>query len=455
MLAVFPLLAVADAVSGDGHESLVSHLPGWQQGLVVIALVVGIVIVGRVLTRPVFRFIASTRLREAFTATALLLVIGIALAMSAVGLSPALGTFVAGVVLADSEYRHELESDIEPFKGLLLGLFFIAVGASIDFNLFGEQPGTILALLGGLMVLKFAVLFCIGAALKLPASQNFLFSFALAQAGEFGFVLFSFASQNQVLPAELANVMVVVVALSMLMSPLLMIINEKLVQPRFATRGTKREMDKIDEENAVIIAGFGRFGNVVGRLLKAQGIGTTVLDLDPEQIETLRQFGLKVFYGDAGRLDLLHSAGAEHARVLLLAIDNPEKALVIAEEVQREFPHLKVLARADSLQHAYDLMHIGVDHVFRETFDSALSMGVEALKVLGFRAYEAHRAAKQFKQHEKETHEKMFALRDDREAYAAEVKERMTQLEALMQQDERDFGAQVDHAWDKVRRPDE
>ena len=456
MLAIFPLLAVGDVVRhDDGHGSVIAHLPGWQQGLVVIALVIGIVIIGRVLMRPVFRFIASTRLRESFTATALLLVIGIAMAMSACGLSPALGTFVAGVVLADSEYRHELESNIEPFKGLLLGLFFIAVGASIDFNLFGEQPGTIASLVGGLVVLKFAVLFALGAAFKLPVSQNFLFSFALAEAGEFGFVLFSFATQNQVLPPDLAGVMVVVVALSMLIAPFLMIINDKLVQPRFATRGQKREMDTIDEENAVIIAGFGRFGNVVGRLLKAQGIGTTVLDLDPEQIEVLRHFGLKVFYGDAGRLDLLHSAGAEHAKVLLLAIDEPEKVNMIAEEVQRHFPHLKVLARAESMQHAYELMDIGVEHVFRETFDSALSMGIEAMKVLGFRAYEAHRVAKQFKQHEQETNEKMFALREDREAYAAEVRERLTQLESLMRQDEHDFDKEVDHAWNKVKRPDE
>ncbi len=457
MLAIFPLLAVGDVVRhDDGHGSVIAHLPGWQQGLVVIALVIGIVIIGRVLMRPVFRFIASTRLRESFTATALLLVIGIAMAMSACGLSPALGTFVAGVVLADSEYRHELESNIEPFKGLLLGLFFIAVGASIDFNLFGEQPGTIASLVGGLVVLKFVVLFALGAAFKLPASQNFLFSFALAEAGEFGFVLFSFATQNQVLPPDLAGVMVVVVvALSMLIAPFLMIINDKLVQPRFATRGQKREMDTIDEENAVIIAGFGRFGNVVGRLLKAQGIGTTVLDLDPEQIEVLRHFGLKVFYGDAGRLDLLHSAGAEHAKVLLLAIDEPEKVNMIAEEVQRHFPHLKVLARAESMQHAYELMDIGVEHVFRETFDSALSMGIEAMKVLGFRAYEAHRVAKQFKQHEQETNEKMFELREDREAYAAEVRERLTQLESLMRQDEHDFDKEVDHAWNKVKRPDE
>ena len=435
MLAVFPLLAVGGGAGGheEGHGNLISHLPGWQQGLVVVALVLAIVIVGRVLMRPVFRFIAETRLREAFTATALLLVIGIA--------------------LAESEYRHELESDIEPFKGLLLGLFFIAVGASIDFNLLAAQPGTIASIVGGLVVLKFVVLLILGLVFKLPASQNFLF--ALAEAGEFGFVLFSFATQNHVIPPKLSSILVVSVALSMLVAPLLMIVNDKLIQPRFATGSEEREADVIDEENAVIIAGFGRFGNVVGRLLKAQGVGTTVLDLDPEQIDTLRHFGLKVFYGDAGRLDLLHSAGAEHAKILVLAIDEPEKANMIAEEVQRHFPHLKIMARAESMEHAYELMHVGVEHVFRETFDSALSMGIETMKALGFRAYEAHRSVKQFKEHERESEEKTFALREDREAFAEQVRERMSTLEDLMQRDERNFGTQVDHAWEKVERPDE
>ncbi|MDA0748951.1 MAG: monovalent cation:proton antiporter-2 (CPA2) family protein, partial [bacterium] len=442
MLALMPLLAVEVLAvdSGEGaHGSLIAHLPGWVQALVVIGLIAVIVAAGKLLVRPAFRLIAETRLREVFTAAALMLVIGIALAMGAVGLSPALGTFLAGVVLADSEYRHELESDIEPFKGLLLGLFFIAVGSSIDFNLFGAQPGLIVGLVLGLVVVKMVVLYVLGVVFKLPPSQNFLFTFALAEAGEFGFVLFSFATQNRVMSSELSNMLMLVVALSMLVAPLLMILNEKLVQPRFALAGTSREADEIHEENPVIIAGFGRFGHIVGRLLKSNGIGTTVLDLDPEQIETLRNFGLKVFYGDATRLDLLHSAGAAEAKLLLLAIDNPERANLLVEEVRREFPHLKILARANSLHHAFELTHMGADKVFRETLDSALSMGVEALQQLGFRAYQAHRAARTFKKHEDHAMAELFALWENRAAYMEQAREHVSELEQLMKSDERDL----------------
>jgi monovalent cation:proton antiporter-2 (CPA2) family protein len=452
MLAVIPLLAVAGAnhdAAAAGHSGGISALPGWQQALIVFALIAAIIVGGRLLMAPIFRFIAATRLREIFTAAALLLVIGIALAMQSVGLSPALGTFLAGVVLAESEYRHELESDIEPFKGLLLGLFFISVGASIDFNIVQEQPVLLAVLLAALALTKLAVLFIIGRIFRLPASQNFLFSFALAQGGEFAFVLFSFATQNNVLSAAVAGPLVVVVALSMALTPLLMIINDKLVQPRFAQGSDEeRQADVIDEENPVIIAGFGRFGNVVGRLLRANGVPTTVLDLDPEQIDTLRRFGLKVFYGDAGRLDLLHAAGVERARLLILAIDEPERTNEIAAQLRHHFPHLKILARANSLHHAYELADIGVDQVFRETYDTALSMGIEALKELGFRAYQAHRAAHRFKKHEQETFDTTFALRDDHQAYMAQVRERIGELDSLMQSDDRDFGENVDHAWE-------
>jgi voltage-gated potassium channel Kch len=297
-------------------------------------------------------------------------------------------------------------------------------------------------------------LFALGAIFKLPTSQNFLFAFALAEGGEFAFVLFSFAIQHHVLSPDIANPLVVAVALSMAVAPLLMIVNDKLVQPRFAASGMSQKADVIDEKNEVIIAGFGRFGNVVGRFLKAQGITTTVLDLDPEQIEALRHFGIKVFYGDAGRLDLLHSAKADQAKVLLLAIDEPEKANIIAVELKRHFPHLKVLARAESLQHAYELMHIGVAQVFRETYDSALSMGFETMKTLGFRAYEAHRAVKQFRQYEQQSMAHMFAVREDQKMYAEKVREKISELEDLMQRDAHNYGEHVDQAWEKSKRPD-
>lgn len=449
MLAVLPLLAVgAVQESSDAHHTGIASLPAWQQALIVFGLIAAIIAGGRVLMRPIFRFIAKAELREVFTATSLLLVIGIALAMQSVGLSPALGTFLAGVVLADSEYRHELESDIEPFKGLLLGLFFISVGASLDFDLLIAEPGLIGALMLTLVAVKFAVLLIVGRSFKLATPQNLLFSFALAQGGEFCFVLFSFATQNAVMPPEIANPLVAVVAVSMAATPLLMILNDKLVQPRFATADTTREADVIDEESPVIICGYGRFGNIVGRLLKANGVRTTVLDLDPDQIEIVRRFGMKVFYGDAGRLDLLHAAGAHNAKLLVLAIDDPEKANEIARHIRQHYPNLKILARAEDLLHSYDLMHIGVDQVFRETFDTALDLGEEALKILGFRALQAHRATMTFKKHEQESTQQLYKLWEDKENYFALARERVDELETLFQGDERDFAENTDHAWD-------
>lgn len=453
MLAVMPLLAIAPstAATADAHAGPIAHLPGWQQGMVTVALIAAIIIGGRLLTRPVFRLIASTGQREIFTAFALFLVIGIALAMGAVGLSPALGTFLAGVVLAESEYRHELESDIEPFKGLLLGLFFISVGAAIDFPLVRDEFGMIAALVGLLVLVKLVVLAGICRLFRLPAPQGLLFTFALAQGGEFAFVLFSFATGHDTLPAHIVDPLVAVVALSMALTPLLMIINEKLLQPRFATASSAAsEPDIIDDgPTPVIIAGFGRFGNVVGRLLRANGVQTTVLDLDPDQIAALRRFGLKVFYGDAQRLDLLHAAGAESAKLLILATDDPERTTELAGKVRQHFPHLRILARSQSVEHSYDLMHEGITDVYRETFDSALGMGVDALRHLGFRGYQALRAARIFKQHEAQVLEDRFrSLDEDPEAYASQVRAHLSELDELIQQDDRDFTARVDHAWE-------
>ncbi len=363
MLAVLPLLVVVSSQTGgaDAHAGPVAHLPGWQQGLITVGMIAGIIVGGRLLTRPVFRFIASTVQREIFTAFALFLVIGIALAMGAVGLSPALGTFLAGVVLAESEYRHELESDIEPFKGLLLGLFFISVGAAIDFPLVQSDFGLIASLVGALLAVKLIALAIVSRLFRLPAPEGLLFTFALAQGGEFAFVLFAFATGHSVLPAAVVDPLVAVVALSMAFTPVLMIINERLLQPLFATdKGAAREADTIDDgPTPVIVADFGRFGNVVGRLLRANGVKTTILDLDPDQIAAVRRFGLKVFYGDAQRLDLLHAAGAEQAKLLILATDDPEHTTHLAAKVRHNYPHLRILARSHSLEHSYDLMHEG------------------------------------------------------------------------------------------------
>jgi monovalent cation:proton antiporter-2 (CPA2) family protein len=455
MLALMPLLALEGAATAQNQVIFVAEaaegtgLPAWQQALLVIGTVVGIILGGRFLVRPIFRFIADTRLREMFTAMALLLVIGIALAMQQVGLSPALGTFVAGVVLADNEYRHELESDIEPFKGLLLGLFFISVGASIDFNLLLQQPLLILGMVLGLAIAKFIILFALGRFFRLEISQNLLFAFALAQGGEFAFVLFSFATQNQVLPPEVSEPLVAVVALSMVITPLLMIINEKLVQPRFIAAEIEREADEIDDnENPVIILGFGRFGQIVGRLLIANGCRPTLLEQDPGQLDLLRRFGWKVFYGDASRIDLLHAAGAEQARLLVIAISEPEKTLQIVDLVHKHFPHLKILARASDRRHAYELIRRGVEVVERETFSSALDMGVEALKLLGVRSYKAHRAARTFKFHDVQALYEMADAEGDETVLLARSRQLAKDLEQLLQSDDRELTQEVDRAWD-------
>lgn len=459
ILALLPLLAVKPATASLSPYSLVlvaaetadsgPALPAWQQALLVMAVVGGIIVAGRFLMRPVFRFIAATRLQEMFTAMALLLVIGIALAMQKVGLSPALGTFVAGVVLADNEYRHELETDIEPFKGLLLGLFFISVGASINFNLLVQQPLAILALVLGVAIAKFAVLFGLGRLFKLQMGQIFLFAFALAQGGEFAFVLFSFATQSRVLTTAEAAPLIAVVALTMALTPVLMIMNEKFVQPRFAPVEEEREPDEIDDnENPVIIAGFGRFGQVVGRLLFANGYRATLLENNPNQIDLLRRFGWKVFYGDASRLDLLHAAGARQAKLLVIAVDEREKSLAIVRLVHKHFPHLKILARAFDRRHAYELIQLGVEVVERETFGSALEMGVESLKLLGVRSYKAYRAASTFRQHDVEAVQEMAQVTDEK-LIRARSRQLTQDLERLLQSDETERSHEdVDRAWD-------
>jgi monovalent cation:proton antiporter-2 (CPA2) family protein len=453
MLAVLPLLAMGDVGSpvadAASHSATgIATLPGWQQGLLTVGLIAAIILGGRLLTRPVFRFIASTGLREVFTAFALFLVIGIALSMQAVGLSPALGTFLAGVVLAESEYRHELESDIEPFKGLLLGLFFISVGASIDFGLVQSQAGLLVGLVAALVLVKFCVLIVLSRVFRLDGAQGMLFSFALAQGGEFAFVLFAMARTQHVLPPEVIDPLTAVVALSMAVTPLLMIINDKLVQPRFSRGDGDRTADEIDDADTgtVIIAGFGRFGNVVGRLLRANGVVTTVLDLDPDQISALRRFGLKVFYGDAARLDLLHAAGAERAQLLVLAIDDAERATQMAIQIRHEYPHLTILARAHSVEHAYDLMQAGVEHVYRETLDSALTLGVDALRHMGVRSYQALRAARIFRLHEERGMRQRFEMNED--AYISHVRDHITELDRLIAEDDRDFGEHADGAWE-------
>ncbi len=466
MLAAFPLLAVGAAASGGDHHAeeaahaattLAAGLPPWAQTLLVLGAVAAVVLGGRFVISPLFRIIARTGLREIFTAAALLLVIGIALLMTQVGLSPALGTFLAGVVLANSEYRHELESDIEPFKGLLLGLFFIAVGASIDFALIVAQPLLILGLVLAIVAVKFAVLLALARLFRLGMDQSLLLAFALPQVGEFAFVLFSFANQEGVLGAEITSPLVAAVALSMALTPLLLLVNEHLVQPRFGTaERDEREPDAIDERSPVIVAGFGEFGATVGRLLKANNIRTTVLELDSDRVEVLRKLGLKVYYGDASRYDLLHAAGAGEARLLVLALNSPEKTMELVATARKHFPHLVILARAFGWGDAHDLLAAGVHHVYRESLDTSLRMGTDLLRMLGFRAYQAQRAAQKFLRHDEQAMRELTEQRAaDSSLYLSEARRRIEHLEQLLLADLADQGLERDTGWDAETLRDE
>ena len=450
MLALFPLLSTFTVTaSGEAHaaSTWVQGMAPWAHAAVVLGSVAAIIVFGRLMVRPFLRLVAKTGMREIFTATALLIVVGIAVLMTQVGLSPALGAFLAGVVLANSEYRHELETDIEPFKGLLLGLFFIAVGASIDFNLIAAQPLTVLMWVLLLVVVKTFVLLALGKIFKLRTEQNFIFACSLSQVGEFAFVLFSFSLQQGILPQETVSLMIAVVAISMAMTPVVMLLNEKLVLPRVGTKEiADKEPDVIDEKNPVIIAGFGHFGNTVGRFLRANGIGATFLDMDSDTVDVLRKMGIKVFYGDASRYDLLYSAGALEAKLIIIAIDPPEKRMELIETVKKHFPHLHILVRAANRFDAYDQMNAGMLHVYRETLDTSLRMGVDAMTLLGFRAYTAKRLARTFLKHDESNLKKLAAIRN-REEYIMEARKYIEEIEMIIQAD-KDSSYFKDEGWD-------
>jgi monovalent cation:H+ antiporter-2, CPA2 family len=456
-IAVIPMLAVLPLLAGEASAhhtdaahgtALVANLPAWGQTLAVLGAVGLVVGGGRFVLGPMFRQIARTRLREIFTAAALLLVIGIALLMTAVGLSPALGTFLAGVVLANSEYRHELESDIDPFKGLLLGLFFIAVGASIDFGLVVSQPAVVAGLVTAIVAVKFAVLLGLGRLFGLGLSQNLLLAFALPQVGEFAFVLFSFADQLGVLGREVSGPLVAAVALSMAMTPLLLLVNER-VGGRVARRdGPGRAADEILEEGAVLIAGFGSFGATVGRLLRASGVATTVLDIDSDRVDLLRRMGLDVYYGDATRHDLLEIAGAGRARLLVIALDTPDKTLRLVHTARKHFPQLTIMARAFDWPDAHDLLEAGVTHVYRESLDTSLRLGADALRLMGSRAHRAHRLAQRFLRHDEESLRELTDRRTDTAGYVSLARQRIRALEQMFEADRAEPSLERDAGWD-------
>ncbi|HET8746865.1 MAG TPA: glutathione-regulated potassium-efflux system protein KefC [Ramlibacter sp.] len=424
ILALLPLLGGTQDARGDGH--------GFE-ALRIVAVIGGIILGGRLALRPVLRWIAKSRTPEIFTAAALLLVVAIAALMQLVGLSMALGAFLAGVLLAESEYKRELETDLEPFKGLLLGLFFIAVGMSIDFGVLARSPGWMALVVVLLLVLKSAVIWGIAKPMGIPLAERPVFTLLLAQGGEFAFVVFQAAAGARVFSAETASLLIGAVAVSMLLSPLLLLAIDRLVLPRFSG-GRRRRLPELSEPQAapVIIAGFGRYGQIIGRLLNAQGIASTVLDHDADMVEAARSFGYTVHYGDATRLDLLRTAGAAKARVLVVAVDDKEQSLRIIDLVREHFPHLELVARARDVPHWNALRDRGVMRVERELFESSLRSGRTVLEVLGHTPFEARRQAMRFRRHNLELFEKMYPHYRDRARMIAVVKEGRHQLEEQM-----------------------
>ena len=390
MLAILPLLALPELAGaahgaeahGHGGPNILEGLPTWLAGIATVAAIGLVALIGNYLTRPIFRVIAASGLRELFTATALMFVIGIALLMVLVGLSPALGAFIAGVVLANSEYRHELEADINPFKSLLLGLFFITVGAGIDFMLAYEQIGEVLFWTAVLIATKMAVLFAIGKLFHLQGQNRWLFTLGLAQAGEFGFVLIAFALGSSVLSPDGASLLLLVVAFSMLVTPLLFILYDRVIVPYYE-KSEAREADEIEETHDIILAGRGRVGGIVDRILEGAGYKSTVIDFDSNQIERLKKFDVRAYYGDATRPDLLASAGIGDAKLLVVALDDKEQINKLVGYVAKTYPHVHIVARAIDRDHVYTLWALGSRDIIRETYDSSLRIGRSALEGLG------------------------------------------------------------------------
>ncbi len=434
-LAVIPLIALLPLIgSGASGENQFDPL---KVGIT-LASIAGLIIGGHFLLRPLFRIVAQAKLPELFTATALLVVIGAALFMQFAGLSMVLGAFIAGMLLADSEYRHELEADLAPFKGLLLGLFFIAVGMSVNIGLLLKEPMTILLFVVGLMVAKAIVLYPLARVFGLCNTRGALrLAAVLSQGGEFAFVLFALVAREQIIDTTQIDRLILAVVISMMLTPVVYLIIE-YVTGRTAEKVAAEYDGMEDEGHAVIIAGFGRVGQIVGRLLRVKGQSFTALEIDSSQVDVVRRYGSKVHFGDAGRLDLLRAAGAERAKLLVLAIDDIESSVRTAETVTRNFPHLTIIARARNRRHAHTLMDLGITHIFRETFFSSLAMSGRVLDMLGFDQEEVRRSIDTFREHDKRLLDEQHAIHHDEERLIQSAKDTARELESLLRNDSRD-----------------
>jgi len=445
ILALLPLLAGATAA-----EQSISGLDRALEAAKIIGVIGGIILGGRLLLRPVLRWIARSDTPEIFTAAALLLVVAIAALMQLVGLSMALGAFLAGVLLAESEYRRELETDIEPFKGLLLGLFFIAVGMSINFGVLIASPWIMAALVVGFMVVKLAVIYALAKAMGIAYQERPVFTLLLAQGGEFAFVVFQAAGPD-VLPPEITSLLIGAVALSMLLSPLLLVLLDKFVLPRYS-RNHGPQLEEISEQQdaKVLICGFGRYGQIVGRMLMSQGLRVTVLDHDADTVEGLRQFGFRVFYGDATRLDLLRTAGAGTAKAIVVAVDDIEQSLEIVDLVKENFPQARIIARARNVTHLFQLRDRGVTDVEREVFESSLRSARATLEALGWPAHEARESTMRFRQRNIKLSDEIYPHYKDRAKLIAANKAGRQQFEEQMAREREERQRRSGRDWDRL-----
>jgi glutathione-regulated potassium-efflux system ancillary protein KefC/glutathione-regulated potassium-efflux system protein KefB len=440
LFALLPLLAPAGAAPPE-QSGLLGDAPAWAQALATLAAVAAVLLGGKYLARPVFRFIAKSDLRESFTAVTLLIVVGVTALMQSVGMSPALGAFLAGMVLGESEYRREIETDIEPFRGLFLGLFFITIGAGLDIAAVLGRPLLIVGLVTGLMALKLAIVFGLSRLFGAANRDAGAIGVALAQGGEFAFVLFSFSVGAGVLEPELTRLLTVVVAVSMALTPLLLLAYERVFSSKPGREAEPEAPTFDDDAPHAIVAGFGRVGQVIGRLLIANGYRTVVLESSAAQIDLLRKFGRRVYYGDATRLDLLRAAGAGRAKLLVIAIDDREKATDLVETARREFPNLVIVARAWDRRHAYQLQAAGAHHIERETFSGAVSMAVQALIGLGRPAAEARGAGELFRMHDERVFNELEPVWNDEERFVVAARETSRAMEQLLAQDLKDLRA--------------
>lgn len=436
ILILIPLLATGAPAATDSHSiNILATLPAWAQALSVAAIIASVIVVGRYILPHIFHTMAKTNLREVFTATSLALVVGITLLMLSIGMSPALGAFIAGVVLANSHYKRTLETDIEPFKGLLLGLFFISVGMGMDFDLLAAAPIDMALAVLAIIAIKASLMFGLGIAFGLTRVHSYGFAMSLAQGSEFAFVLLSYATASHVLPAETANFFTLAVAISMAATPFLMLYYSRIIVPCFMSILPERSFDTIEAEHPIVLAGYGRFGQIIGRFLGAQGISLTVLESDPEQINLLRKFGFKGYFGDASRLDILQSAGLSKAKLFIVAIGDPDTCLNIVRLAREEFPNLTIYARARNRRHAYELHKLGVHYFKRDTFDSSLTMATDIMRFLGHAPDDIMRKASAFQQHDEETLERSFPLMDKENDLIDFARQARGELERIMQED--------------------